>query len=276
MGYEDGSPTARMQASYSDLILIVCSSLCNTGPRLVLKFDCYKNKWNLVSERALDIVMDHLYTLNDQTPKVRCTPILPPSTSADVGGDTGTPSSPSTHHTGITPSLIFGMHTALFRLEDSHLHTAESGQHDDVETATIDQKGLVQVQASVEHVHSDACGSECQEKSIHPETPHEENNPTTQSKLTGVQLMQALSQLPADGSVYRVKGFVTLVADAKTGSTESGPFILNWAFNRYQLTPYTAVEETSHIKNLRLSMMGARGEVPRAARRLAEALGCSS
>lgn len=220
--------------------------------------------------------MDHLYTLNDQTPKVRCMPILPPSTPADVDGNTGTPSFPSTQHTGITPSLIFGLHTALFRLEDSHVHTTEGAQHDDVETATIDQKGLVQVQASVEHLHSDACDSKCQHKSTHPEAPHEEDNPSSQFRLTRVQLTQALSQLPSDGSVYRVKGFMILVADAITESTESGPFILNWAFNRYQLTPYTTVEETSHMANLRLSMMGARGEVLRTARRLAEALGCTS
>ncbi|KAJ6607369.1 cobW-domain-containing protein [Mycena sp. CBHHK59/15] len=49
VGYEDTSPTAKMQASYTDIILI--------------------NKWELVSERALDVVFDHLHTLNDLTPK---------------------------------------------------------------------------------------------------------------------------------------------------------------------------------------------------------------
>lgn len=273
MGYEDDSPTARMQASYSDLILIVRSSISPACFYLTSKI---QNKWNLVSERALDIVMDHLFTLNDQTPKVRCTPIPPTSAAAVVDGVTGTGSSSSTHHTGITPSLIFGMHTALFRLEDSHLHSTESAQHDDVETATVDHRGLVQAQAPVEHVHSDVCGSGCHQTSAHPGTPDEEDNPSSSFTLTGVQLMQALSQLPTDGSIYRVKGFVTLVGDTKSGSTESGPFILNWAFNRYQLTPYTAAEGTSHTGRLTLSMMGARGEVRRAARRLAEALGCAS
>ncbi|KAI6104799.1 cobW-domain-containing protein [Pisolithus croceorrhizus] len=41
-----------MQASYSDLILI--------------------NKWEHLEERALDLVLDHLNTLNDLTPKIRC------------------------------------------------------------------------------------------------------------------------------------------------------------------------------------------------------------
>jgi len=41
-----------MQASYTDLILI--------------------NKWELVDDRKLDVVLDHLHTLNDLTPKIRC------------------------------------------------------------------------------------------------------------------------------------------------------------------------------------------------------------
>ncbi|KAK1229088.1 hypothetical protein PQX77_007850 [Marasmius sp. AFHP31] len=52
VGYEDSSPTAKMQASYTDIILI--------------------NKWEHVSERQLDTVLDHLHTLNDLTPKIRC------------------------------------------------------------------------------------------------------------------------------------------------------------------------------------------------------------
>ncbi|KAI6024915.1 CobW/HypB/UreG, nucleotide-binding domain-containing protein, partial [Pisolithus microcarpus] len=71
-GYEDTSPTARMQASYSDLILI--------------------NKWEYLEERALDLVLDHLNTLNDETPKIRCN-----------GRD------------GVDPNLIFGIDSKLFK-----------------------------------------------------------------------------------------------------------------------------------------------------------------
>ncbi|KAG5637427.1 hypothetical protein H0H81_004634 [Sphagnurus paluster] len=53
-GYEDTSPTAKMQASYTDLILI--------------------NKHEHVSPDALDRVLDHLNTLNDATPKLLCAP----------------------------------------------------------------------------------------------------------------------------------------------------------------------------------------------------------
>ncbi|KAJ2455380.1 hypothetical protein EV183_000916, partial [Coemansia sp. RSA 2336] len=50
-GYEDTSYTARLQAQYTDLILL--------------------NKWELVSERQLDIVVDYVNELNTDTPKVK-------------------------------------------------------------------------------------------------------------------------------------------------------------------------------------------------------------
>ncbi|KAL0064797.1 hypothetical protein AAF712_008194 [Marasmius tenuissimus] len=70
VGYEDSSPTAKMQASYTDIILI--------------------NKWEHVSERQLDTVLDHLHTLNDLTPKIRC------------------------KGRQVDPDLIFGLESQLF------------------------------------------------------------------------------------------------------------------------------------------------------------------
>ncbi|KAJ1848613.1 hypothetical protein LPJ70_000944, partial [Coemansia sp. RSA 2708] len=49
-GYEDTSYTARLQAQYTDLILL--------------------NKWEHISERQLDIVIDHVNELNTDTPKI--------------------------------------------------------------------------------------------------------------------------------------------------------------------------------------------------------------
>lgn len=51
MGYEDKSYTARIQAQYSDIILL--------------------NKTELVDERQLDLVIDRVNDLNTDTPKVR-------------------------------------------------------------------------------------------------------------------------------------------------------------------------------------------------------------
>ncbi|CAB4410076.1 unnamed protein product [Rhizophagus irregularis] len=51
-GYEDTSYTAKMQAQYTDIILL--------------------NKHELVSEHELDIVIDHINDLNTDTPKIKC------------------------------------------------------------------------------------------------------------------------------------------------------------------------------------------------------------
>ncbi|KIP11068.1 hypothetical protein PHLGIDRAFT_28183 [Phlebiopsis gigantea 11061_1 CR5-6] len=91
-GYEDTSPTARMQASYTDMIVI--------------------NKWEHVSERALDILIDHLNTLNDLTPKIRCD-----------------------GRNSVDPALIFGLDSKLY-LEDDPLQV-DTNHHDEVETVTV-------------------------------------------------------------------------------------------------------------------------------------------
>ncbi|GES87189.1 cobW-domain-containing protein [Rhizophagus clarus] len=51
-GYEDTSYTAKMQAQYTDIILL--------------------NKHELVSEHELDTVIDHINELNTDTPKIKC------------------------------------------------------------------------------------------------------------------------------------------------------------------------------------------------------------
>ncbi|KAH9481548.1 P-loop guanosine triphosphatase YjiA [Psilocybe cubensis] len=107
VGYEDTSPTARMQASYSDIILI--------------------NKWEHVSERSLDIVMDHLHTLNDTTPKIKCQT-----------------------RNGVDPGLIFGLQSKHF-LSDPKSAPVD---HDEVETLTLGRAGIVH------HNHSHASSEE--------------------------------------------------------------------------------------------------------------------
>ncbi|PPQ91024.1 hypothetical protein CVT25_013949 [Psilocybe cyanescens] len=96
VGYEDTSPTARMQASYSDIILI--------------------NKWEHVSERSLDVVMDHLHTLNDTTPKIKCQA-----------------------RNGVDPGLIFGLQSKLFLSESDSVPV----DHDEVETLTLGRAGII-------------------------------------------------------------------------------------------------------------------------------------
>ncbi|TFK70309.1 cobW-domain-containing protein [Pluteus cervinus] len=206
-GYEDTSPTAKMQASYTDMILI--------------------NKWELVSERALDVVMDHLHTLNDLTPKIKCN-----------GRD------------GVDPNLLFGLESKLFLNDDIQ----RSDHHEEVETATI-YKGS-RLQEVHPHTHSDHCGC----------TPHLAQL-TVDGETEGITrqvLSDALARLPKE-DVWRVKGYIRLKPEDKV-------FILNWAFGRYDLVPLAEDSEARDV--VRLTVMGARGEVKAASQLLSKLLVC--
>ncbi|KAJ7773078.1 CobW/HypB/UreG, nucleotide-binding domain-containing protein [Mycena metata] len=150
VGYEDTSPTAKMQASYTDIILI--------------------NKWELVDERKLDVVLDHLHTLNDLTPKIRCK------------GAT------------IEPELIFGLESKLF-LDPEQDHTTPS-HNDEVETVSL-YTGHAPVGDHHGHCH-------------HPpgtHTPAGVGEPP--DSIDESDLRRVLETLSKE-SVWRVKGFVRL------------------------------------------------------------------
>ncbi|KAI7850707.1 CobW/HypB/UreG, nucleotide-binding domain-containing protein [Circinella umbellata] len=86
MGYEDTSYTAKLQAQYTDVILL--------------------NKHEQVSERDLDLVIDHVNELNTDTPKVKC------------------------GENGISPDLIFGLDTQLFSVAYNKTHKLEENIFD--------------------------------------------------------------------------------------------------------------------------------------------------
>jgi G3E family GTPase len=76
--------------------------------------------------------MDHLYTLNDVTPKIKCQ-----------------------DRNGVDPNLIFGLQSKLFLLSDSEKKESEV-EHDEVETVTIlggDSEGIEQ-ETLIEALHS--------------------------------------------------------------------------------------------------------------------------
>ncbi|KAJ7674186.1 cobW-domain-containing protein [Mycena rosella] len=191
-GYEDISPTAKMQASYTDIILI--------------------NKWELVDERALDTVLDHLHTLNDLTPKIRCQ-----------------------GRNGVDPNLIFGLESKLF---------LEPGQqvpshNDEVETISLYTGYVPRAHESHDHHHS---GSHTPGEVVEP--PH---------SIDEEVLTDALAALSKE-TIWRVKGFVRL--------TGKGMYILNWAFERFELTALG--DDSTETGTVRLTVMGERGEVRRA------------
>lgn len=228
VGYEDTSPTAKMQASYTDMILI--------------------NKWEHISERAFDIVLDHLNTLNDLTPKIKC-----------KGRD------------GVDPNLLFGLGTKLFTENNQ---PAVPSHNDEVETVTI-YRGFWSPHKPHEHNHSD---DQCDCARDTPEDAgtdghglrEDSNNEAVERDV----LEGALQELPKE-SIWRVKGFVRLKTGRTLGSSNERArtqvYILNWAFGRYDLTLFLSetVEESGAI---RLTVMGERGEVRRAIRRFSASL----
>lgn len=190
-----------------------------------------QNKWEHVSERALDILIDHLNTLNDTTPKIRCE-----------------------GRNGVDPALIFGLDSKLFLGEEAL--PADTTHHDEVQTVTL-HRGK-----SSPRNHAHACNDGC----THPtEEEHLDNTDYTHdlSPVDESTLAEALGKLSKE-TVWRVKGFVR---------TEKGIKILNWAFGRYELTDAPSSDVLGADEALKLTVMGERGEVKRAARKLAEALG---
>jgi len=188
-----------------------------------------QNKWEEVPERQLDIVFDHLHTLNDLTPKVK-----------------------ASRTTGISPDLLFGLDSKLFR-EPMPMTTPD---HDrEVQTFTVlkDAEGPI-------HRH---CGSgrECDgEGRGHLEV--ESNGVDDIKGLERSVLLDALGSLPKE-NIWRVKGFVRLLPENQT-------YILNWAFGRYELL---SCDTQNAFPLIQLTVMGQRGEMKRLVHRFAERLG---
>ena len=122
----------QLQAKYTDLLLL--------------------SKSHLVSEHDLDILMDHLGTLNDETARIRVGPDNP-----------------------VRPEVIFGLDTALWsksRAEGEEAawadlggsgSTSKGGHSDEVETATVWRGGSRPGKQGTRQVcgHAHVDGEEC-------------------------------------------------------------------------------------------------------------------
>ncbi|KAG8848467.1 hypothetical protein FRB91_010797 [Serendipita sp. 411] len=243
-GYEDTSTTAKMQAAYTDILLI--------------------NKWELVSERQLDIVMDHLFTLNEQTPKIKCN-----------------------GKSGVDPSLIFGLDTKLFQTSFSSPGEGEedktrwingtSGLHhqEEVEVVTI-RRGITGQNSDKKHLHDEHCRHPVHQEHHHhlDGTPFSTNGvDKISTPLTKRELELALGQLPREG-IYRVKGFIRIIEESES----TGTHILNWAFGRFELTKMderTGNSALDEHQDLLFTVMGETGEVRSKVRKFAAALRAS-
>nr|XP_031860816.1 uncharacterized protein CI109_003860 [Kwoniella shandongensis]KAA5527888.1 hypothetical protein CI109_003860 [Kwoniella shandongensis] len=237
-GYEDQSPSAKLQAKYTDLILL--------------------NKHHLATERQMDDLLDSLNDLNDETPKIKIgpAPSNPPRPELIFGLDTK------------LFELVDGEKKSWAEAEGSG---SGSGWHgDEVETRNVwkggkRSKGKGKAQAH-EHEHGESCG-DCEKKDEAKDETEGEVVPVTREELD-----KELSKLSYE--IYRVKGIVRLAAiDSSTHSFST--HILNWAFGRYELTPIPSLDDDEDLKgaSLRLTVMGERGEVARRARKFAGGLG---
>ncbi|CAO3655535.1 unnamed protein product [Mucor hiemalis] len=173
-GYEDTSYTAKLQAQYTDVILL--------------------NKHELVNERELDDVIDHINVLNTDTPKVKC------------------------DKNGVSPDLVFGLDTPLFKVGYNKNKTLEDNVFDPHHQEN--EVDLIQIIQSV-----------------------------NDNKLSLEKLETFLKSMPKD-DIYRIKGFVRL-DDGKLS-------IINHAFGRWTLTPVENEETLDNTKDvqIRITVMG--------------------
>ncbi|KAI8608314.1 CobW/HypB/UreG, nucleotide-binding domain-containing protein [Chytriomyces sp. MP71] len=194
-GYEDTSYTAKMQAKYTDVILL--------------------NKHELISERQFDLVLDHVYELNEETPKIKC--------NMDKG---------------VSPNLIFGIDTKLFQIategEDGGIESNVAGGSTEWLTSDhhANEADLMQI------VFPPPSGSHCEPGCTHEHGDQyahdhgEGKNVDAPARLfTEASLEAFLKPLPSD-TFYRIKGAIRIQNDAG----DSRLYIINWAFGRYTLT----------------------------------------
>ncbi|KAJ9127117.1 hypothetical protein QFC24_001352 [Naganishia onofrii] len=253
-GYEDSSPTAKIQAKYTDCLLL--------------------NKHDLVTERQLDTVLDHLYELNDETPMIRVSKEHP-----------------------LDPSLVFGLDTKLFargseEIADWKTIVADGGvgersnHSDEIETVSVWRGGgrpgkgntkkrdIAQVDGKTmdgghkHHEHADGEACACASSDAGEEDHVEVNGAEEAVSPVDVEALTAgLAKLPFE--IYRVKGFLRI--PTKEDPNKSDIHILNWAFGRSEITPAPSLNDSESLQGVsfRLTMMGARGEVVRRARTFA-------
>ncbi|KAJ2765118.1 hypothetical protein IWQ57_004902 [Coemansia nantahalensis] len=201
-GYEDTSYTARLQAQYTDLVVL--------------------NKWEHVSERQLDIVIDRVNDLNTDTPKIRADPA-----------------------TGIDPDVAFGLDTRLFSLSERP-GTAAAAAPDGAHEHHAQEVDLIEIarpwsgDASALLPPADVLGLL---KQLSPEDVY---------RVKGiVRLASAVSEAAASASLPPPPPRPDAVA------THGVLYIVNHAFGRYTFTPLTAAVDAYDNVLARLTVMGS-------------------
>lgn len=200
-------------------------------------------------------MLDSLYELNTETPKLKISRDTPPK-----------------------PDLIFGllaapgMESKVFAAKDDEAVdrlaiglAGEQGQHASAESGEVQTCSIWKGGKAPGDHHGHA----------HAADHHARAHSSSDSpRVTTETLEAALKQLPSE-EIWRVKGFLRLHGTPDDLASSEEYYILNWAFGRHEL--HTASAEMSERLSgeeveVRLTVMGARGEVKPRARKLATAL----
>ncbi|WWC86594.1 uncharacterized protein L201_001471 [Kwoniella dendrophila CBS 6074] len=232
-GYEDSSPSAKLQAKYTDLLLL--------------------SKHQLISEREMDDLIDSLNDLNDETPKIK------------ISGD-------AKQENPLKPDLIFGIDTKLYNLVNGEKSSWEniSGNDkewhgDEIETKQI-YKGK-QPQVKHQHDHNGHDHNHAHENAHN----HDHDEEIPEIEPIGRELLdQELGKLSFE--IYRVKGIIRLQSSEPKGYTTNILNYAFGRYELTPI-PSLDDDEKLKGASLRLTVMGERGEVARRSRKLAEGLG---
>jgi hypothetical protein len=212
--------------------------------------------------------MDHLGTLNDETPRIRVGP----------------------EGAGMDPDVIFGLDTGLWEksgLEGkswADLAGGNAGWHgDEVEVKAIRRGGRREAscQGGHEgHLNGEGCSTSHEQTSevscdAGPVIPLDRETLDGELSKLSFEIYRGEPILRAAGDVVlinAVKGIVRLLAS--DGETPYTTHILNYAFGRYDLTAFPSLDLDPALEgvSIRLTVMGERGEVTRRAKRLADGL----
>ncbi|WWC68228.1 uncharacterized protein I206_102151 [Kwoniella pini CBS 10737] len=237
-GYEDSSPSAKLQAKYTDLLLL--------------------SKHHLINERQMDDLIDSLNDLNDETPKIKVGPSgeNPPKPELIFGLDTK------------LFELVEGEKASWEKIGSNSDSESQKWHGDEIETKQIWKGKKGKSKAPIHHHEN---GQECTKN--HDNEVEDDSEETEIEPIDKDLLDRELSKLSFE--VYRVKGIVRLPSSSPPRYTTN---ILNYAFGRYELTHIPNLDQDESLKGvtLKLTVMGERGEVARRARRLAEGLGARS
>ncbi|KAJ2665443.1 hypothetical protein IWW48_000332 [Coemansia sp. RSA 1200] len=200
-GYEDTSYTARMQAQYTDLVLL--------------------NKWEQVTARQLDIVIDHVNELNTDTPKIK----------VNIGNS-------------VDPDVAFGIDTTLFKLSDKAYSGDDSSKMYGHHSQEVD---LVEIRRSWDNtdISRPLCPDEFVSflKSLPADDVY---------RIKGIVRLASCVNDEAESSLDIASSDTSI----RKSATEGVLHIVNHAFGRYTFTPLAEPDNALTNVLVKATIMG--------------------